>query len=349
MNRTKIIVSFVLLLVLLGTAITKIRSKEQGQNQRRSNSPVVKVSQATVQEVIEDISFTGDVLPFRQVNVTSRVGGVVEKVLVQMGDRVSGGQLLAQIDTTELAQQWLQAAASSNQTRSNYNRSRDLLAKSLISQEEFDNAESASRIADATREAARLRLEFASIRAPFSGVITRRYLDAGAVVTVGSSQLFTVMDFDVVKIVVEVLEKDVARITTGMEASLKVDAYPDQIFTGRVVRSSESLSPQTRTMAIEIDVPNRDHRLKPGMFASVSITLARHPEAMVIPSKALQKDGTGYFVWKVSEGVAAKQRVEVGKIMEESTEIISGLAPTDSFVSEGMQLIRTETKVEVKS
>jgi RND family efflux transporter MFP subunit len=349
MRKPSRIVIVLILIILVGTVAARLLRSNNPKDTRRQTSPNVLVETPQIESVQQTLNFTGDVLPVSQVGIFAKVGGSLENVLVQVGDWVHSGQLLAQIDTTELYQAVIQSAATFQNARVTLERDSGLAAKNLISKQEFDNALATMQVARATFESAKLRLGYASIQAPFSGIITKRNLDPGALVNANNAVLFTLMDFDTVKVMVEVLEKDVPKVKKGVEAKIAVDAYPGETFSGVLKRLAESVDLDTRTMVVEVDALNRDHRLKPGMFATVTIILDTHPEALTIPSTTILKDEGGYYVWSISHGVSTKRRIEVGTEQKNRTEVTSGIALSDSIATVGIQLLREGGKVNVSS
>ena len=347
MKHPSRIIGIALLAALAAATWWKLSSSRQTTDTRRPSVVQIKAAVPTREAVVYTLSFTGDVLAAQKAEIYARVGGNLQEVFVNAGDWVRRGAVLAQIDTTELVQQLLQSSATLQNAKSSYNRARELAGKQFAAQQELDNAQTALQIAQSAYESTRLRVGYATITAPFSGFITRRLLDPGALVGSGNSGLFTLMDMDVVKVTVEVLEKDVPRVRKGMAASVAVDAYTGKVFQGRIARLSESVDLNTRTMAVEVEVPNPDHLLKPGMFGAVTVTLDTHSDALTVPASAVQKDDDGYYLWTVRNGQAGKQRVAVGEQAGffERTEIVSGLAPGDSVVTVGIQLLRDGGRV----
>jgi len=341
------IIGLLLVLALVGYTGFKISKSGKPQNTRRAQTPTVKVETPKVEDVIQSLSYTGDVLPNKQVGIYSKVNGALESISAEVGDIVRSGQVLARIDTTELSQQALQTFATYQNTKAAFSRAQALTNSNVLSKQEFDNTEAANAVAKSAFESARLRMDYAMIRAPFDGVITKRFLDAGALVNANSGLLLNLMDYNVVKIRAEVSEKETPMIQKGTEASVVVDAYPGVVFTGKVARRSEAIDLNTRTMSVEIEVPNRDHRLKPGMFATATILLDRRMSALTLPSNVIQKDADGYYVWRVSSGESQKLRTVIGTEQGQRTEIRSGIAIGDSIVTLGIQSLREGGKVIV--
>jgi membrane fusion protein (multidrug efflux system) len=196
------------------------------------------------------------------------------------------------------------------------------------------------KVASANYDNARTRLSYARITAPFAGIITKRYLDAGALVNANNATLFTLMDLDNVKISVNVLEKDIALIVAGKKAAVTVDAYPGKTYEGTITRSSQAIDPATRTMAVEIVIPNGDHSLKPGMFASVILKIDEHPDALTIPTPAVLRDGRGQYVYISDNSIAKRIPVVVGTEQGPRLEILSGLVGTEQVITTGQQMVK---------
>jgi membrane fusion protein (multidrug efflux system) len=142
------------------------------------------------------------------------------------------------------------------------------------------------------------------------------------------------------KIVVNVLEKDVPTIKIGKKAVVTIDAYPGKKFQGTITRYSNALDLSTRTMAIEVDITNRDNLLKPGMFATVVVLVDEHRNAMTVPTQALLRDDNGFFLYTVVKNTAKRKNVMTGVEQSSRTEILSGISDTDSIVTMGQQFLK---------
>ncbi len=277
----------------------------------------------------------------RQAGIFAKVSGNLEETYVEMGTAVRQGQRLALIDTTELYLQYQEAAATCQNAGLAFDRAQELYNRSLGSKQDQDNAEAAFKIAQANRDLAAMKLGYARITAPFSGIITRRFLDPGALVTASSSTLFTLMDLDSVKVILNILEKDIPRVAQGKSAAIVADAFPDRKFWGRVTRFSEAVDRSTRTMAVEIDIPNPERLLRPGMFASITLIVEEHENALTVPTPAVLKDGQGNYLYMVSADTARKTRVTTGIEQDSLIEILSGIADTTiQVITTGQQFVK---------
>lgn len=192
-------------------------------------------------------------------------------------------------------------------------------------------------------------MNYARITAPFSGYITKRYVDPGALISADNTMLFTLMDLATVKVTINVLEKDTPIIPRLKEATIVADALPDMKFEGKIARYSQAIDLATRTMAVEIDIPNRDRLLKPGMFVTTTLIISAHPDAITVPTAAVLKDAQGSYVFVVRDNVATRIAVQIGIEQDNRIEIVSGLSGTEDIITTGQQLVRDGAQVKVQS
>jgi membrane fusion protein (multidrug efflux system) len=335
-------------IVLVALFVWRIASGDPAADTRRQNIPVVKTENALRQTVMYNLLYSADVAAVQQAGIYPKVSGTLDHVYVDMGTPVRRGQMLALIDTTELFETLQQAAATAQNARLTYRRTKDLYDQKLVAAQDLENAEATMKVAVAALDVATTRLDYARIRAPFGGTITKKYLDPGAVVSALTSTLFTLMDLDRMKIIINVLEQDIPRVTMGLEASVTVDAFPGKKFTGNVSKFAQAVDLATRTMAVELDIPNPGHLLRPGMFATVSLNVGRHQDAVTLPTQALLKDDQGLFVYIARQDTARRLRVTTGGEQNSRTEILSGLEGTEDVITTGQQYVRNGGPVAVQ-
>jgi RND family efflux transporter MFP subunit len=329
-------------------AIVKVATQHSASGPRRQSVPIVRVEQPSRDTVAYTLQSTGDVVSMQQANIVAKVSGTVEQVAASMGAQVRRDQLLALIDATELEQQVQQATATFVTAQADYQRTKQLLDKNLAPPQDFENAEKLMKVAEANYQTAQTRLGYARVTAPFAGTITKRYLDPGALVTANASTLFTLMDLDNVKVVINVLEKDAPLIAVGAEAVVTADALPDDSLAGRVGRLSQAVDPATRTMPVEVFVSNGDRRLKPGMYATVTLVLSEHPNAITVPTQAVLTDAKGQFAYVVRNDTARRAPVQTGIEQNARTEITAGLSGTERVITTGQQYVRDGAPVTVQ-
>jgi HlyD family secretion protein len=290
------------------------------------------------------------------------VSGRLDEVTVRLGDRVRRGQTLARIEDREIAEQVKQAQASFDVAaatirqreadlrlaQTNLERSKNLFDRSLIPKQTYDDTDARYQAAAAQLDLAKAQYQQAQARldelkinlantviaSPVSGFVGKRALDPGAWVTPNSS-FISVVDIGIVRLVANVVEKDLRRITSGMKADVAVDAYPGEHFTGRIAHVAPVLDPATRTAQIEVEIENSSFRLKPGMYAKVSFVVEHKEHVLVVPANAVIDNAGKKGVYVPGEGDIAKfQPVTLGMSDPDEIEITSG-------VTEGMHVIST--------
>ena len=346
-TRTRIIVGL-LPVVLVIAIIWRLTSRDRVTDPRSQPPTLVKVEQPRRGAVVRRLQLTGDITPFQQAQVFARVYGNLESVEANIGDFVHAGQVLARVDTIELAQQYRQAEATYENAAMIYARAQSLVDSNLIARQQFDSTKTTMEVAKENSDAAKTRLDYAQITAPFTGYITRRYLDAGTLLTATNATLFLLMDIETMKIMVNVLEKDVPSIQVGDKAIVTVEAYPGKEFVGSIARVSQALDLDTRTMPIEIDVRNSDHALKPGMFATIQLEIGQPVNALTVPTQAVLRDTKGYYVMVADKNQARRVDVTLGSEQNSRTEILSGLSDGDQLITTGQQFAKDGGRITIQ-
>ncbi len=320
----------------------------------------VTVTNATRLASSVQLALPGDVRAFEETKIYARADGYLLKWNSDIGAKVEASQILAEIDTPELDQELNQSRAALAQAqanlvlaRSSAERWQRLLKDRAVSQQEVDEKTSAlaAREADVkAAEAAVARLEklssFKEVRAPFAGTITRRHVDTGALIRAGgnASALFDLAQTDTLRVQVNVPQAYLRDIAIGSTVAIAVAEYPGRAFPGKVLRTSGAFDATTRTMLTEIEVPNRNGELFPGIHVDVQLTLAQANPPIVVPARAVIIRGEGLQVAEVDDANAIRlQKVQAGRDLGRTVEIVSGLSdgarivtnPTDTLV-EGM-------------
>ena len=324
-------------------------------------------------DLSEQIIVVGNLVGAATVEAVPKVSGRLESVSVRMGDRVNRGQTLAKVEDREILEQVKQAKASFDVSaatirqreadlkfaQTNLDRSRNLFGRELISQQTLDDAEARHQAAAAQLDLAtaqyaqsqarldELKINLANtvIASSVNGFVAKRTLDVGAWVTPNSA-FISVVDIGVVRLVANVVEKDLGRIASGAHADVEVDAYPGEKFTGRVAHVAPVLDPATRTAQIEVEIQNSNYRLKPGMYAKVRFTVEHRDNALVVPANALVDVDGDRGVFLPDEGDVVKfQPIEIGLIDKELVEVASGLAEGDRVVTTGAAALRDGDRI----
>jgi RND family efflux transporter MFP subunit len=333
----------------------------------------VEVGQAKRANLAAKLTVVGNLVGAATVEATPKVGGRLESVAVRLGDRVGRGTPLAKIEDQELLEQIKQAEASYEVAaatirqreadlrlaQTNLDRSRNLYERQLIPRQTFDDTDARYQAAAAQLDLARAQFSQAQARldelkinlantvivSPVSGFVGRRTLDPGAWVTPNSSFL-SIVDISTVRLVAPIVERDLAKISAGLQAEVEVDAFPGDTFAGRIAHLAPVLDPSTRTAPIEIDIPNPQFRLKPGMYATVNFTTERRDNALVVPTKSVVDLQGSRGVFLPTEGDVAKFKpVEIGMIDGDQAEVKSGLTEGDRVVTTGAAALREGDRI----
>ena len=299
----------------------------------------------------QEITLPANTQAFIDTPIYARTSGYLRKWYADIGTHVHTGELLAVIETPELDQQVKQAqsdlaTAQSNEQIAQITAQRwtKLLAKNAVSKQETDQAMSDLRGRQSALEAAQanvMRLQqlqgFERIYAPFDGVITARNIDIGSLIQAGDSnspraELFHMASTDKLRLFVPVPEVYTNQVRNGSHVVVTSDAVPGEKFTGTIARNSDAIDLSSRTLNVEVDVVNSEHKLLPGQYAFIHLPIPPSASSMTLPSGALLFRGEGLRVGVVRDGRVRLLPVEVGHDYGASVEITSGLAAHDQVI-----------------
>jgi RND family efflux transporter MFP subunit len=287
--------------------------------------------------------------PILQAEVGSKTLGYLDTVLVDRGDRVRRGQLLALVRPSDLPDQLASARGSLAQAqsslllaRANAERARRLAPSGVVSQQELQAAEAALSAATAQLDAAQgnlsglaVRLGETRITAPLDGLVAARKLDPGALVGPATGSILTLVRTDVLRIYVSVNELNARGVVIGQPAHVNLDALPGRSFMGKVVRIAPAFDPTTRTLDAEIELPNPRGELRPGMYGRGAIVLEVHPGAAVVSADAVQLSNGKRYVFVVSGDRVQRRQIETGVDGGNWLEVLRGLNSGDEVVTAG--------------
>jgi membrane fusion protein (multidrug efflux system) len=291
-----------------------------------------------------EVRLPGSTSALQETVIYARTSGYIATLNADIGDRVKAGQLLATIASPEVDQQLMEARARLAEGQANLalaesrlKRIQEVAKTGAASKQDLDDAQGVYNSQLATQrvsEAVVTRLEteqsYQKVVAPFDGVITRRSIDLGSLITAGSgtsvSSLFELQQASTMRVFVDVPQNWAAAITPNTTAIVQLREFPNEPFAAKVVRTSSALDPATRTLRTELHLPNTDGRLMPGMYAQVKLSLDSAHEAMLIPSSTLVIDSSGVSVVTVgTDGRIARTAVRLGRDFGREVEVVSGL------------------------
>lgn len=278
---------------------------------------------------------THRIRPLQEATLNAKVAGYLKSLPVDKGDVVKAGQVLAEIEVPELLADEAQYEAESEVARTSYermSRARDR-APDLVVPQTLDELRGRWEVARAKLQHTRTMLAYARLTAPFGGVITERFVDPGAFIpaaTASSAQasaIVTLMDASRLRVQVFVPEAEVRFVHDGLPVEVIADGLPDRRFSGTVTRSSYALDEATKTMLVEIEVPNDGGALRPGMYATVSLQVETHDGALLLPAAAIANEKSGAFVYRIVGDKVEKTAVQLGFRNASTLEITGGLDP----------------------
>jgi RND family efflux transporter MFP subunit len=397
-KRTRIIGIVVILLAVGVLGAWATRRPVQALEANGAGVTTVAVVQAKRQDMARNITVTAELVPFQEVEIMAKIAGYVQKMLVDVGDRVQPGQMLAVLEIPEMRDDLARSAAAIRRNRADVARAQDELRRAessyqmmhltytrlagvektrpgLVAQQEIDDAQSRDlmaaaqvaaaksglamaeeqiRVSQAEENKLKTLLEYTRVTAPFAGVITKRYADTGAMIQSGTashSQAMPVVRLsqnNLLRLVLPVPESAAGLVRVGAVLEVRIPTLGRTI-AGRVARTNERVETSTRTLGVQVDVPNPGGELIPGMYAEVNLTLASSPNALTVPVGALHdKDGTR-SVYVVGEGgkLAARQ-VSTGLESATAAQITSGLSEGEVVVISNTSQLTPGQTVETK-
>ena len=340
-NSNSIMKRTIILLCAAALVCSCARNAGQQQMAFEAQTPKVEVAVAATQMVAHEGVYSATV----QANVTNNIapqsGSRIQKILVDVGDFVNAGQVVAEMDRVQLEQAGLNLSNSETELE----RMRQLYEQGGVSKSDFEAMELSVKVA---RTSYANLLENTVLRSPVSGVVTARNYDRGDMYAM-SAPIFTVQQITPVKILVAVSESDYGRVHKGDKVSLVADALPGQEFTGTINRIYPTIDPVSHTVNVEVRVANEKRLLRPGMYARVTLVFDEQ-ERVVLPDGAIVKQqGSGQrSVYILGEDNTVSLRVvELGRHFGGNYEIISGVQPGEKVVVKGLTALRSGVTVEV--
>ena len=360
-------VTIVVLVLIAGLWMAR-RHKTANVSDAGGAAQTVAIAKAIREDLSQFTTLTAEFVPYQSVSIHAKVAGYVKSISVDIGDHVKAGQVIAVLEIPELNDDVKKASAELMTAREEVKRAdanyEDVhlayqrltaVAKAnpkLVAQQDVDTARSKDDAMASALSAAQKRvdegeanvgkmqtmLDYASITAPFDGVITRRYADAGSLVQAGTAsetQTMPVVDIaedDVLRLIFPVPESAVPKIHNGLPVEITVNAM-HQVFAGKVTRFAGKVDVATRTMRTEVDVPNPDGKFTPGMYATVKVPLEQRQHVITVPLQALSSGDTPTVMVLNKDGLLEERKVTLGLETSDKAEISSGLQEGEQVVT----------------
>jgi len=334
---------FIIALAALTLASCAQKKNNQGAASSQAMQPlkqIVKVMPAAKQAVSQDGVYSATVQANAINNIAPQSGGRIQKINVEIGDFVNKGQILAEMDRVQLDQAKLRLSNAETELA----RLKQLYEQGGLAQSDYEAQELNYKVSKSSYDNL---LENTILRSPITGVVTARNYDRGDMYGM-ASPIYTVQQIVPVKILVGISEADYTKVRRGDKISLTVDALPGKSFNGTIRRIYPTVDPMTHTVNVEVQVPNQNRELRPGMYAKVNVNFGSSHNIVVPDAAVVRLQGSGQRnVFIVEDGVAVQKEVSLGRHFNGQYEILSGLEEGEMVVVKGGSTLRNGMAVEV--
>ena len=342
---------------------TKVDSAKVAKNQKRKRPPKpkevdknrrkkvvegvpVKVSVVQTGAISDHVLYSATVEAEETIDIYARGSGLVRRVLVEEGTQVREGQVLIELVDDELKLNEAEAHLAYQKLASQLKRKEALFNRQLLAKEEYEDLKINVEQNKIRWERARLALDYARVRAPVSGIIARRLVKLGDRVG-GNSKLYEMVNLSRLIAHVHVPGQGMHNLAIGQPALVTTDFLPDTKFEGKILRISPVVDPNSGTFKVTLELDTQNRLLRPGMFVNVHIVTATHPQAVLVPKRAVVYDDGMPHVFVVSDSTANKVRFEMGFDDTEFVEVLSGVKKGDQIVVVGQNGLKDKAKVRI--
>lgn len=315
-----------------------------GVNGGRGGATKVVTQTVELQTVVDEIQALGTAHANESIEIQPRISSLIERITFEGGQLVQKGDLLVELENSEIVAGLALAEASLSESRSLYARSKSLADTQAISASTLEQLLAQVKVDEAQVEAAKARLSNTVIRAPFSGRIGLRRISPGSFVS-NSTIITTLDDVSTIKLDFSVPETFLTVLSEGMKIAAHSLVYPDRVFSGSVASIDTRLDPVTRAVQVRAIIPNEDGALKPGMFLSVDLQRERGKQ-LLAPEQSIVPEGRNQYVFVVANGIAEKRAVQLGRRTLGFVVISGGLTAGETVITEGTHKVRDGSQVE---
>lgn len=344
MNKLKLII-----LLFLSAIVFNGCSKKEDNTQKGSETVIpVEVSvvkESNIQRVIE---LVGTLAAWKEANLGANTTGRIEKIFVEEGSLVRAGDLLFQMDDTQLAQAKIQYEIA----RDDFNRLKPLYEQGSVSRQQYDKIKAAFETSEYSYN---LILANTQFKAPFSGTVTAKKMNDGEIFMLapgGSSapSIVTLMQLNPLKLKVSISEIYFKNIKSGQKANIEADAFPGSVYEGTVSKINPTINPATRTFDVEIKLNNNETKIRPGMYVKAKLFIGGQTVISIPRSAALRQPGSNsYFGFVIEKDIAKRVSLQIGEEFDDLVEIRSGLKVGDLIVTTGQTMLKDGSRVKITS
>ncbi len=337
-------------LMMLATACNSGKENDAQIKQTETKQAMPVRTMIVKTEVVNrNINYTASLIPFNEIYLAPAAPGKIEKINVEIGDRVTKGQLVATMDRSNLESAHLNLL----NLETNFKRLEELKKTNTVAQQQYDEVKTAY---EATKVSYQFLLDNTELKAPFNGVISGKYFEdgenfSGAPNTrAGKSAVVTIVKINKLKALVGISASYFPQIKKGMKVIINSDIYPNETFTGEIYNVYPTIDDATKTFTVEVKINNPDLKLRPGMFSKIQLNLGEG-KGILVPTIALVKQtGTNdMYLFLNKNNVSVKQRVLTGRLFDDKTEILEGIQEGDEIIIGGQNKIKDKTSIIVKN
>lgn len=336
----------ILIMITAMAALTACGSKEAKSQEATANKVeagvLVKSATAELQKVALNETYTSEIKAYKENDITPAVAGLhISEIKVDVGDRVTKGQVLVVMDQTTLKQQEINLAT----TQDSYDRMKPVHEAGGVSDQQIIQLENQLNLQKEVVENLRKN---STLLSPITGIVTARNFEAGDLFA--QMPILHVMQINQLKVMANISEQYYTQVKVGQEVNIEVDIFPGETFTGKVSRINPALDASTRTFGVEVTIPNAKERLRPGMYARTTFHLGDR-ESVLIPDMALQKQvgSSERYVYVIKNGVAEYRLVKDGRRVGDKIEILEGLSAGEVVATTSFTRLMSGKKVEIKN
>ncbi|MCU7845136.1 MAG: efflux RND transporter periplasmic adaptor subunit [Candidatus Thiodiazotropha sp. (ex Monitilora ramsayi)] len=354
----KLVLTLIGLAILIGVpTLIKLKQFEtMGAAQMEMPPETVTSDKVRRDRWPNSVSATGSLVAVQGVTVSTELGGKVEEITFESGDRVKAGDLLVRIDVSAEVAQLRSAEAAAKLARINLDRSRDLRANKTVSQADLDTAEANFKQANAQVDNVRATIGKKTLRAPFAGQLGIRQVNLGQIIDQGTP-VVTLQTIDPIYVDFSLPQRQFSILSSGTEVRVTTDAAPDQVFSGKIIAVNPEVDEMTRSVRARATLSNAEELLRPGMFANVEVVLSDEDEVLAIPATAVLYAPYGDTVFVIDEvedessgekqQVLRQQIVRLGDTRGDFVAVETGLKEGESVVTSGVFKLRPKMSVVV--
>ena len=319
------ILLFPLLILAMSTGCSDDPDNEAEPGSDRQSTPIAAV-ELQPRDLSRELALSGSVEPRVRIRLASRASGTLSRVGPEEGDRVSAGEVLAELDMSEEEAELRRSRAQEQEARLSYERASNLRERQAISQSEYENARVALQVAESDRSLWQTRVAFGQVRAPRDAVITARYFEPGEAVQ-AQETLFELAAMDELVMRLGVSELDVVHLAPGQVVPIRLDAMPGQVFEGSIRRIFPGAEAGSRLVTVEVSLPEgaAEQGVRPGFLGRIRMPVDPRPEAIAVPASSIGEDGDVRYVYVVEDEILKRREISTGVTRGQWTEVTEGL------------------------